>query len=78
MAELSGEDAGTRRAGEGIDCITIVKTDTLIGYAVHVGSLDEVATIAGHSLGGMVVGHHEDDVRTFGFFFFLVGTGSEA
>ena len=78
VTELAGEDASARRSRKSIDSVTIIKANTFIGNPIHIRSLDQISSITGHCLSGVIIRHHEDDVWLSDFFFLLAVARNEA
>lgn len=63
MAVLSGKDAGAGRPGDGVGHIGAVHAHPLLRNPVEIGGPHQLAAVAAYPLPGMVVGHHDNDVR---------------
>ena len=66
MGVFSSQDSGARRSADGIGYTGICKQHTHPGYPVNVRCLDKFPVISRNGLVGMIIGHDEDDIGSFG------------
>ena len=66
VAEFAGQYAGPGWTRKGIGGVAIVKPHSLGSDSVHIRGFEKRPTIAGHSLGGVVVRHYEQNVGLLG------------
>src|SRR5207245_1043032 len=59
MAVFAGENGGATWSADGIDAEAIKEPHSLVGEAVKVGRLVDLAPITTHGVGGVVVRHDE-------------------
>ena len=58
----AGQDAGPARLAQGVGAEAVVESHPLSSDAVEVGGLVDAAAITAHGVGGVIVGHDEEDV----------------
>ena len=60
----AGEDGGPAGGADAVGAEAVVEAHALVGDAVEVGGAVDAAPVAAHGVGGVVVGHDEEDVGT--------------
>lgn len=66
MAVFSRQHDRPARGADGVGYKALVEADALPGNAVDIGRLDQRTPIAADGLGGVIVGHDEQDVGLSG------------
>jgi hypothetical protein len=66
VAVLAGEDGGAAGSADGVDGVTAVEADAFFGDAIDIWCFVDLAAVSADGVGGVVVGHDEEDVRMFG------------